>query len=100
MMHRVHQVLANTPRIGLPHTDCRRHDQRGGLSIGRVVVITVPRTRLGVVQIPNVSHSVDIAGLGSRRTGRRAANSRQGCQAQKGVSDHDNVPKKVIFEVH
>jgi len=62
MVDGVHEILANAPRIGLPHVCGWWNNQCQRLSVHLVVVISMPRSVHGKVVGPYLGHSVRIAG--------------------------------------
>ena len=50
----IHQILAYTPSIGLPHVRIRRYNQRRWMPEGMVVMLTVPRSVHRVLLRPNI----------------------------------------------
>ena len=55
MVDRGHLVLGNTPGVVLLHTGRRWDDQGSGLTVGRVIVLSMPWFRRGMVLGPSVS---------------------------------------------
>lgn len=54
MVHRVHQVLANAPRIRLTHVNVRWHDQSGRLTVRQIIIITMPRLLISPPLRPSI----------------------------------------------
>ena len=65
----VHQVLADAPRVRLPHVSCGGNNQCQRLSVHLIVVISMPRTVHGKVVGPYLGHAVGIASRRSRLRG-------------------------------
>ena len=57
MVHGVHEILTDAPRVGLPHVSGGGNNQSQWLAVHLVVVISMPRTVHGKVIGPNLGHS-------------------------------------------